>query len=268
MLRFNILARKATKLSAILALCTNGVYAQTPIKDNTTKDGTNWAVMPSAAQQQPISTSLVVTVSPNSAGSPRIIRTLGTASSACLDNSGTTGTGQTASFRVDLTIPTGMTVTSTSYAWKVNAENSLQITAGANAQTVSVVPKRVNGKFLPGKLTVDYTLTGTVSVPWTSQNCNTCNGVTTCTPTNGTTNYSQTLKGQASVNLAQKFNISTDNNIKIVGPRCIAYEEDYTYSIAPMVSSYEASDGYNWKQVVAAPSIGLALQQKYLYFIG
>ena len=260
MLRFNILARKATKLSVLLGICTHIALAQTTINNNTVKNGTNWAIMPSAAQQQPTSTSLVVTVAPNSVGKPTIVRTLGTASSACLDNSGTTGTGQTASFRVDLVIPTGMTVTSTSYAWTVNAENSLQITAGTNAQTVSVVPKRVNGKFLPGKLTVDYVITGTVAVPWTSQNCNTCNSVTTCTPTSGTTNYAQTLKGQASVNLAQKFNISTDNNIKIVGPRCITYNEDYTYSIAPMVSSYEASDGYHWKQVVAS-GVGLALQQ-------
>jgi hypothetical protein len=238
MLRFNILARKATKLSTILALCANSIYAQTPsvIDDNAIT---------------PINRAILVTVKEAGAGTPLISRTTGSATSACLENTG--GAQQPATFSLAVSGIAG--VTSTTYTWRV--KGGLQITSAANAQTVTVKPILVNGKNVPGKLYVDYVVNSTVLVPWTSQNCNTCNGVTSCTPTSGTTSYSKSETGTASVNLAQKFNIATVNSLQIVGPRCIGLNEDYTYSIAPIVSSYEASDGYNWKQTQSGGGFSL-----------
>jgi len=181
-------------------------------------------------------------------GTPLITRTTGTTTSACLDNTNNIQTQATFSISVP---GLGNPV----YTWSV--VGGIEFVGASTGNTVTVRPKLVPpyGSYLPGKLIVDYTGTTstTVIVPYTYQDC-VCNvgGTTTCTTKSASTSYTVVTpqKGQASVNLVQKFL----HTYKIVGPRCIAVGDTLTYSIAPLVSSYLAGDGYKWTQV--APTGG------------
>ncbi|HTF80762.1 MAG TPA: hypothetical protein VL947_03520, partial [Cytophagales bacterium] len=234
MLKIKFLAFKASvTLLSFFALAPSS-FGQTTIRNNATAPPRDWTV-------------IQTDISPASYGAPVITRVGG--GNACIDN--TNDIQSQATFSVS--IPN---LNNPSYTWSVLGDLEL-VSFSGNQATVRFKKRAATGLNRPGKLVVDYTGTTStqVSIPYTYQNCDctptpTCSK--TCTTTSGTTTYTDVnpQKGQASVNLVQKF----VHNYSIVGPRCIAVGDTLTYSIAPLVSSYIAGDGYHWMQVAAAGS--------------
>jgi hypothetical protein len=238
MLKMNTLTSKvAITLFSIFALTFNS-YGQT-IKDNATSPR-NWAL-------------LETEIAPNSYGSPVITRVGG--SGACIDNTADIQSEATFSISVPgLNNPV--------YTWSVVGDLELVRFTG-NQATVRFKKRSVTGANKPGKLVVNYegTTSTEVTVPYSYQKCCPVDGVEVCETTSGTTTYIDVDEhaGQASVNLAQKF----AHTYEIVGPACINDGETVTYSIAPLVSSYEAQDGYKWEQVQSDGGFNLVTSSAY-----
>ncbi len=228
MIKINALARKAIILSSLTFLSTSILYAQT-VRNNatsTTPPDRDWSV-------------LATDMSPNSFGSPTIVRTTGTSTSACLDN--TNDIQSPATFQLNVS-----GLSSVTYTWSLNPNGSLAFVAPSSTNTVSVIPVKTPAGNLPGILTVTYrgVKDSSYSVTYTPDSCGGPGKPRTVPIT-----IQIPKSGQASVNLVQKFT----HDYPIIGNTCIAEGDSLTFSIAPIVSSYEAKDGYNWTKTTSFP---------------